>query len=196
MVADSLAENRRRLIQFLNDEMEALFGILRVYMLRAGLSGDEDATNELLNSVVVEALSHAQHYDPARPPRAWLLGIAANLVRRRQAETVRLEQREPLAGDLVDASQGGLSEDDLFELLSSHAYEGADMQTDVEQRDRLVAPLALLSGEEQKIIRLFAQGGLDGDSLAAALHVKPGAARVRLHRALAHLRRVWLLTEE
>ena len=84
----------------------SLTGILRVYALRAGLAGDEDTTGELLNSVVVEALAHAQRYDPARPPRAWLLGIAANLVHRRQVEMARLNQREPLASDLVDGRPG------------------------------------------------------------------------------------------
>ena len=39
MVVDSLAENRQRLIQFLNAEVESLTGILRVYVLRAGLAG-------------------------------------------------------------------------------------------------------------------------------------------------------------
>ncbi len=92
-------------------------------MVRAGLAGDEDALGELLNSVVVEALAHAQRYDPARPPRAWLLGIAANLVRRRQVEMAQRNRREPLAGDLVDGSQAGLGEDELFERLAAHSSE-------------------------------------------------------------------------
>lgn len=198
MVVDSQAQNRQRLLQFLNAELESLNDILRVYVQRAGLSGGEDTASELLNNVVVEALTHVQRYDPARPPRAWLLGIAANLVRRRQSEAVRLNQREPLAGDLVGQAQENLGEDELFELLSVRAMDLAsrDLHDEIESRDRLASTLALLSLDERKVIRLFAQGSLDGDALAASLQVTPGAARVRLHRALAHLRRVWLYTEE
>jgi len=198
MSADSPHENRKELFQFLNAEMDSLTGILRVYALRAGLPGDEDTTGELLNSVAVEALAHSERYDPTRPPRAWLLGIAANLVRRRQAEMVRLNQREPLAGDLVNGEQTSLGEDELFELLANHskATPSQDIHSEIEARDRLTTALMALSVDERRIVRLFAGSNLDGDAMAAALHVTPGAARVRLHRVLAHLRRVLLFTEE
>jgi RNA polymerase sigma factor (sigma-70 family) len=198
MVADSLAENRKRLIQFLDAEIDSLTGILRVYMVRAGLIGGEDTLGELLNSVVVEALTHAQRYDPARPPRAWLLGIATNLVHRRQAETARLNQREPLVGDLVDDHSEDLGEDELFERLATLSNEltHRDIHTEIEMRDSLATAMGLLTVEERKIVHLFAQCYLDGDAMAVALHITPGAARVRLHRVLAHLRRVWPFTEE
>jgi RNA polymerase sigma factor (sigma-70 family) len=199
MVVDSLVENRKKLIQFLNAEVDALTGILRVYVLRAGLAGGDDTTSELLNSVVVEALANAQRYDPARPPRAWLLGIAANLVRRRQAEMARLNQREPLASDLVGGRQAYLGEDELFELLAAHSVDTAgqqDIHGKIEESDGLATALTLLSVDERRVIHLFARCNLDGDALAAVLHVTPGTARVRLHRVLAHLRRVWFFTEE
>jgi RNA polymerase sigma-70 factor (ECF subfamily) len=198
MVVDSPAQNRQKLLQFLNEEVEPLSAILRVYIQRAGLPGGEDTLNELLNHVVVEALSHAQRYDPARPARAWLLGIAANLVRRRQAEAARLDQREPLAADLLETRQENLGEDELFELLSARAAEIArwDLNAASENHDRLSVCLGLLTQEQRRLILLFASGSLDGDRLAASLNVTPGAARVRLHRALAALRQVWFFSEE
>ncbi len=199
MDVDSLAENRKSLLHFLDAEVDSLTAILRVYLRRAGLPGDEDSLGELLNSVVVEALAHAQRFDPARPPRPWLLGIGANLVRRKQAELGRLNQREPLAGDLAGSGPAELDEDQLFERLEATALAAAnrpDLQSEIEQRDGLAAALNLLSSGERKVIELFVERGLNGDALAAALRLKPGAARVRLHRALAHLRRVWRFTEE
>ncbi len=198
MVADSQAQNRQQLLNFLTAEVETLNNILRVYIWRAGLAGGEDTVNELLNNVVVEALTHAQRYDPARPPRAWLLGIAANLVRRRQSETARLDLHEPLASDLASRNGEDTGEDEFFELLAAQVQDLASAQfpARLESRDCLAAKLALLSPEEQRVIRLFAQGGLDGKALATALNITPGAARVRLHRALAHLRRLWFLPEE
>ena len=197
MVVDSLAHNRQRLLQFLNTEMEPLNGILRVYLLRAGLPSGDDTLNELLNNMVVEALSHAQNFNPERPPRAWLLGIAANLVRRRQTAAARLNQREPLAADLTVGGEL-LGEDELFERLATQAADSApaDLSVDVENRDKLTACLGLLAVEERKLILLFASNHLDGEALAAHLEVSHGAARVRLHRALSHLRRVWFLSEE
>jgi DNA-directed RNA polymerase specialized sigma24 family protein len=197
MGVEGLAGNGPRLIQFLDAEVDALMGILRVYLLRAGLAGDDNATSELLNSVVVEALSHAQRYDPARPPRAWLLGIGANLVRRRQAEAIRLNQREALVSDLADGKQVNLGEEELFDILAAHASgSGGDVQGEFEQQDSLTTALKLLTAEERRVVQLFCRCDLNGDTLAGALHVTPGAARVRLHRALAHLRRVWQFTEE
>lgn len=198
MENDGPTDNRKKILQFLNGEIDALTGILRVYAFRAGLAGGEDTVNELLNGTVVEALAHAQRYDATRPPRAWLLGIAANLVRRRQAETARLNQREPLAGDLVEAQATVLGEDELFEQLAHYAGHSTqkDIHAEFEKRDSLAGALGLLSGDERRVIRLFAEHHLDGDALAAALRVKPGAARVRLHRALSHLRRVWFFSEE
>ena len=198
MEVDSLAENRKSLLHFLDAEVDSLTAILRVYLLRAGLAGDENSLGELLNSVVVEALAHAQRYDPSRPPRAWLLGIGANLVRRRQVELARLNRREPLAGDLAEEGPAGLGEDELFERLAAYAADttAQDLPGKIEDQDGLASALKLLSADERKVIDLFAIANLDGDALAAALHVKPGAARVRLHRALAHLRRVASFTGE
>ena len=203
-MAGNPVTNRSTLFQFLNDEMESLTGILRVYALRAGLAGDDDAVSELLNGVVVEALAHAARFDPSRPPRAWLLGIAANLVHRRQVEAARLNRREPLANDLFDARQELLDEDELFERLARGAPTLAglgDLQSNLEDRDGLAVALALLPAPDREVVRLFAGGSADGsalngDALAAALGVSPGAARVRLHRALTRLRRVWHLTQE
>ncbi len=198
MENDSQADRRKQLLHFLSSESDTLVGILRVYAVRAGLPAGEDQIAELLNSTTVEALAHAQRYDPARPARAWLLGIAANLVRRRQADLARLNRREPLAGDLAEARRPGLGEDEFFERLAGRADDlaGFDVHRQIEERDGLSSALRLLSAHEREIIRLFAQSYLDGDALAAALHVTPGAARVRLHRALTHLRRVWFFTTE
>src|SRR5512142_1414736 len=100
--ANLLAINRYRLRQFLETESIDLARILRVYAWRAGLPADENAVGDLLDQTVVEALHHAERYDPTRSPRAWLLGIAANLVRREQAALARLSARaagrRPFAG--------------------------------------------------------------------------------------------------
>ncbi len=210
--ATLLATNRNRLRQFLEAESAELARTLRVYAWRAGLPADENAVGDLLGQTVVEALNHAERYDPARPPRAWLLGIAANLVRREQAAAARLNAREPLAADLAPENRL-LSEEEIFERLALLApgegslagaaglagggtrdgedaagEAGAAGDEDKTLRQRLQAAISQLAPADQLVLHLFSEGGLSGERLGRALGISPGAARVRLHRALNRLR--------
>ncbi len=175
-------ENELR--QFIADEGEALLRTLRFYLYRAGLTTQgqplESAARELLNDVVAEALAHEDRFRPGAKPRPWLLGIAANLVKRRQVELARRDRREPLARDLLP--DDGLSDDDLFDWL-------AGVSPDMSESDEAVrAILSGVSPEDQRVLRLAILGGLDGAALGRALDISAGAARVRLHRALNRLR--------
>ncbi len=190
--ANLLATNRNRLRHFLETESTDLARILRVYAWRAGLPSDENAVGDLLNQTVVEALNHAGRYDPARPPRAWLLGIAANLVRREQTASARLSAREPLAADLAPEHHL-LSEDEIFDRLAQlvpgdAAEAGEDPPGDALLRQQVLDAISQLSPGDQLVLHLFSEGGLSGEGLGQALGVSSGAARVRLHRALNRLR--------
>jgi len=175
-VEDSAA----RLKQFIEQESAALLGSLRLYLNRAGLAAHL-TPNELLSEVVIEALKHAHRFDPARQPMAWLLGIAANLIKRKQADLAKRNRREPLARDLFPDAQDLMSDDEIFEQIASHVY-------DIHHDDRTTALLAGLPEHDQKILRLAVVHELNGEALAQALGITPGAARVRLHRALNRLR--------
>lgn len=178
-----------RLRQFIEHQSDALLSILRYYLYRAGLSGRdlplEAAARDLLNEVVAEALAHESRFDPAADPRAWLLGIAANLVKRRQQDLARRQQREPLVRDLHPDIEAGMSDDELFDWLADIAETMPDA---LELRQDVNQLLAAVSADDAHIVRLAIMNGLDGDSLAAKLGIAPGAARVRLHRALIRLR--------
>ena len=184
--------NQDLLRQFIAGESEALLGTLRYYVVRAGLANGRDsapAAGELLNEVVVEALEHADRFKPSGQPMAWLLGIAANLIRRKQAERSARNRREPLVRDLVPRAQDALSEDELFDRISSLAV-GEPME-DWEANEAVSAILAHVSESDRSVLRLAILHDLSGEALAQALGIKPGAARVRLHRALNRLRAAW-----
>src|SRR5512142_395850 len=142
--ANLLAINRYRLRQFLETESTNLAHTLRLYAWRAGLPADENAVGDLLDQAVVEALNHAERYDPSRSPRAWLLGIAANLVRREQAALARLSAREPLAADLAPENRL-LSEEEIFERLAlltpAASASGDDPPEDAALRRQVQAAL-------------------------------------------------------
>jgi len=177
-----------RLRAFIETEAGRLRPTLRLYVLRAGLAGPSEAdaaAADLLNEVVAEALAHAERFRPAGEPEAWLLGIAANLVRRRQADLARRERREPLAADLA-----GPDEDDPFERLADLALDStlAGPEQALESRQAAAELLALVSEDDRRVLELAVLHELNGDRLAGALGTSPGAARVRLHRALGRLR--------
>jgi RNA polymerase sigma factor (sigma-70 family) len=189
---DMHTANQDLLRQFIAGESEALLGTLRYYVVRAGLADGRDAAPvaiELLNEVVVQALEHADRFRPSGQPMAWLLGIAANLIRRRQAERATRDRREPLVRDLCSSAQDGVSEDELFDRVASLAAGGPI--ADWEANEAASAILAHVSANDRRVLRLAVLHDLNGEGLAQELGIKPGAARVRLHRALNRLREAW-----
>ncbi len=184
--------NQDLLRQFIAGESETLLGTLRYYVVRAGLADGRDAAlvaAELLNEVVVQALEHADRFRPSGQPMAWLLGIAANLIRRRQAERANRDQREPLVRDLYSGGHDTLSEDELFDRVASLAVAGPI--ADWEANEAASAILAHVSADDRRVLQLAVLHEMSGEALAQELGIKPGAARVRLHRALNRLREAW-----
>lgn len=184
--------NHDLLRQFISGESEALLGTLRYYVVRAGLANGRDAALaavELLNEVVVEALEHADRFRPSGQPMAWLLGIAANLIRRKQAECAIRNRREPLVRDLYSGAQDALSEDEFFDRVASRAV--GEPTEEWEANEAVSAILAHVSEGDRRVLQLAILHDLNGEALAQELGIKPGAARVRLHRALNRLREAW-----
>jgi len=178
----------RQLKAFIAENSDDLERTLRIYALRAGLAQAATADQvgrELLSEVVVEALEHADRFDTSRHPRSWLLGIGANMIRRRTSSRAKREKREPLVLDMYGRAQTGMSEDEVFEQVTQLARED---ESDLESREAISMLMGNLSNEDQEIIKLAVLHELDGTRLAKALGVKPGTARMRLHRALRRLR--------
>lgn len=182
-----------KLIQFISDQSEVLQGTLRFYVISAGLAertNAEQIASELLNEVVVEALEDQHKFDPARSPMAWLLGIAANLIKRKQVTSARRNRREPLMRDLLPSLESNFSDGELSDWLS--AVSTAGQLDDVDSDDAIATLLRGLSEADRTILRLAVLHDMDGNALAEALGVGPGAARMRLHRAIIRLRTRYL----
>ncbi len=180
-----------KLKQYLAQESKALLPTLRLYVWRGGLasgSAVNDVAEELLQDVVVEALSHASRFQLDRQPKAWLLGIAANLIKRRQTAVAKQHKREPLVGDLSPPDV--VTDDELFDRLAPVHAPGPD--NEYEMNETVSSVLGRLSTEEQHTITCAVLLEMDGTALAQTLGVKPGTARMRLHRALKHLRQIWV----
>ncbi len=181
--------NRDRLKRFIESDAESLANTLRYYVLRAGICRGQDAADvaaDLLNDVVVEALENAERFIPTASPKAWLLGIAANLIKRRQVGLAKRSRREPLIGDMYAHLESKMSEEELFERFTSLAAAGPSDK--VESREFIDAMLSRVSETDREVLRLAVLHTLDGERVANALGINPGAARVRLHRAIKRLR--------
>jgi RNA polymerase sigma-70 factor (ECF subfamily) len=180
--------SRQRLEQYVNAESASLLKTLRYYVMRAGLAtggGIGQVADEILNETVVEAFATADRLKPDIHPKPWLLGIAANLVRRGQTELAKRERREPLMRDLYARTENTLSDEDLFDMLPVVTDESLD---ELELNERINSLFAGLSQSDADMLRMALLYDMDGNALGRALNISPGAARVRLHRALNRLR--------
>jgi RNA polymerase sigma-70 factor (ECF subfamily) len=132
---------------------------------------DPHAVADLTAEVFLAAIDSAHTYHPSRGSQvAWLYGIARNVIageRRRAAHELRAAGR--IAGRRL------LDEDDIARL---------EERIDAETPGRAAyLALARLPEEERSVLELVAIDGLAVKDAAAALGIRPGTARVRLHRA-------------
>jgi RNA polymerase sigma factor (sigma-70 family) len=145
-----------------------------------------EIATEVLHEAVQEALKHADGFNPTRSATAWIRGIAARrLLTRRRAE----------ARDWRCIPAAVLGEEGWAAALRQHSTGPTDAalagRLDLEQA------LASISTEERRAIEFRYYRGLDGDELASALGVStPGAARVRVCRALQALRAQFVPKEQ
>jgi RNA polymerase sigma factor (sigma-70 family) len=179
-----MTEALERLIE---QEMPTLLNIFRHHLARAGLEATL-TPQELLNEVVIEAMTYPERFEAVEAPLGWLIGVGANLIKRHQERDYRKAHREPLARDLMSSLEHEMSDAEIFDTLTQFAIP--DPAHEVEAKTEVNRILALVSTADQEVLRLAILNGLDDEMLAHELGTTPGAARVRLHRALRRLKTV------
>lgn len=192
---------------FIRDNSTILVRTLRVFVFKAGLAKGEavrEIADELLQEMTVEALNAAHRFDNSRQPRAWLLGIAVNIIKRKLERGAIKRQNEVAVQDVRLGNENTLasshlSDAEIFDHLAAIARKKIcgpasallplnDLARDYEANNAAEAMLARCSNEDRTILRLAILDELDGDAVALQLGVTPGTARVRLHRAIKRLR--------
>jgi RNA polymerase sigma factor (sigma-70 family) len=150
---------------------ERHFDDVRRYLVRrVGVTlGDE-----LASETFARAFDGRRRFDAERGAvRAWLFGIAANLLRHR----ARGEERR-----LRAYARSGV--DPVVEEL-----ESVPARIDAQRTGpRLAAALARLSAGEREVVLLYAWAELSYDEIAVALELPVGTIRSRLSRARGRLR--------
>ena len=193
----TLAREQERVREFLQQKSAAILRVLHLYVLRMGLAhGNQvpEVALEIFQETASEALAHADRFAGSIQPMPLLLGIAANMIRRRKVEQAKRYQREELLSDLARRHSDLSDENALLENLLPPVTSGPAQI--IESNDEAAAMLALVSQEDQRVLRLAVLDGHQHATLARELGTTPGTARMRLHRALNRLRAAWKAREE
>ncbi len=130
------AFTKQQFAEFFTDNVAALLGTLRSYVQRMGLARGEEvpaAAVEVLQEVVIEALDHADRFNPTGQPMAWLLGIATNVIKRKKVEIAKRSRRELFIGDLFTTQQEPLSENELFDQITSCTSAGPEQEMKLQE---------------------------------------------------------------
>ncbi|WP_433236434.1 RNA polymerase sigma factor [Actinomadura nitritigenes] len=132
---------------------------------------DPHLAADLTADVFVAVIESADSYrGGAGGPRAWLYGIARNVIasHARRASRQRDTEAKVAGRRLLDADDIG------------HLEERIDA---AEEARRVYMEMAALHVGERAVLELIAVDGLTVTEAAAALGIRPVTARVRLHRA-------------
>jgi RNA polymerase sigma-70 factor (ECF subfamily) len=155
------------------DEFEAFYRehlpFLRQYLARR--VDNPAVVADLTADVFVRVIGSSTTYrSELGPPRAWLVGIARNVL----AEHRSSSAQEGAAARRLDGRR--LLDDDSAERIVQRIAAEADARA-------LLASIAQLPTLLRDVVELVAVDGLPVTEAARILRISPGAARVRYHRA-------------
>lgn len=142
--------------------------------------------DDLMSQTFLLAFRGRVGYAPDRAPvRAWLFGIATNLVRRHARDE---ERRYRALGRAAGHAEPTTELDGIAGRVDAQALRG-----------ELAEALAALPGEDRDVLLLWTYPQLSYAEIAVALDIPVGTVRSRLHRARGKVRdRLgdrWLTTE-
>jgi RNA polymerase sigma factor (sigma-70 family) len=143
--------------------------------------------DDLVSETFLLAFRGRTGYVPDRAPvRAWLFGIATNLVRRHARDE---ERRYRALGRAAGHAEPTTELGEVAGRVDAQALRG-----------ELADALAALPGEDRDVLLLWTYPQLSYAEISAALGIPVGTVRSRLHRARGRVRdRIsdrWLTTEE
>lgn len=188
---------RQQVVEAIEQKWPDLLRGIQIYVHRFGLARDrtsiDDVAREILQDTIVTALDRYENYDPDRPVRPWLLGIAINHLRHRRSRQSRDDSRYTLVTDSPqirrlawDGDLEGASEAELFDLLRPVSETaGSDEHVSMDEL------LPLVGASDREVLQLAFVEGLRGRELGDRLGITEGAAYTRQSRAIARLRRAY-----
>ncbi len=173
------------------ENVEALLDTLFVLIPQYGLvqgnrAAVQEMADELLGEVVKEVLMHSDRYDPSRSkPGTWLNGAAVIIIKRKRAEIIKLNKREPSFAYLK-LDQDISSENEFFDQFVDPT--SVDPELGVVANEQFESLLSLTSESNRELLRLYIVHDFDDTRLSLKLGITKEAARQRISRAIRQLR--------
>lgn len=134
---------------------------------------DPDLADDLTGEVFIRMLKNLSTYqDRSLPFRAWLYGIARNLV------IDEHRKKGPRLTMPLNAISGAPSEDEALETQTEHSLTFAQVQRKLEQMD----------SDEREVVELRFLAGLSLKETAYAINKSVAAVKALQHRGLATLK--------
>ncbi len=189
---------RAHLQRFLQENAASLQGIICGYVAKMGLATGgniEAVAAEVFQDAALETLAKAERFNPEMQPRPWFLAIAANVLKRHRASYARRYKFEVLVGKLAERPEQE-NEQDILDQIMAWGEGAPGPEQALVSRESVRELLALVTSEDARLLNMALLQGWDASALARLLGITPGAARVRIHRALSRLRAAWRTSEQ
>ncbi len=189
--APSELQNRRAILEkAFDDDRDALLGIIESYFRHPGITMTwqerREAALDVYSELFLEAMRTLEKYNPARPTRPWLLGLANNVVLRKKHERSKAFARA--AKTVQIASDDEESDAEIFDRLIAVSQHYHALESPAEKQAALDEILCNVSESERQVLMLSIVHSLQSDVVGAHLGISAAAARKRLQRALENLR--------
>ena len=162
------------------DELDCLTGLFERYQgplfgfLARLANGDRDVAQDLTQNVFVRVLRYRASYQPGQPFRAWVYQMARHV-------WADHYQRQRPSADLEEV-----------EKTAAHGRAAQAQRAATDQQQALHEALALLPAAQREVLVLHRFQGFDYAEIGEQLGCTAGAARVKAHRALDALRKIYL----
>jgi DNA-directed RNA polymerase specialized sigma24 family protein len=105
---DVSAKHDATLRQLLQEQSSFFLGVITSYVVRMNLAQNDAVAGLALvvwQETVVEALAHMERFARASQPRAWILAVAANILKRKRSELARQFRYELPVSELLSSAE-------------------------------------------------------------------------------------------
>jgi RNA polymerase sigma factor (sigma-70 family) len=162
------------------DELDCLTGLFERYQgplfgfLARLANGDREVAQDLTQNVFVRVLRYRASYQPGQPFRAWVYQMARHV-------WADHYQRQRPSADLEEV-----------EKTAAHGRAAQAQRANYDQQQALHEAMNLLPAAQREVLVLHRFQGFDYAEIGEQLGCTAGAARVKAHRALDALRKIYL----
>ena len=148
---------------------------VRLFDFLYRMTGDASASEDLVQEVFFRMLKYRRSFGEASEFRAWMYGIARNV----RIDYFRKHQSEGSASALN-------SEAPALSVLPHEEFERR------QQSELLSRAMMALPVEKRELLVFARYHEMKYDEIAALLEIEVGTVKVRVHRAMAELRDIFL----